>query len=86
VYIDAERTDYYGKFTYRFFSSLIMEFVWSDQDHRSNFNELGKTKPGLYLEFCNLLLNDMNNMIFEGILALEDIRNYESLHESGDWN
>jgi hypothetical protein len=63
-----------------------MEFVWSDQDHRSNFNELGKTKPGLYLEFCNFLLNDMNNMIFEGILALEDIRNYESLHESGDWN
>lgn len=28
VYIDAERTDYYGKFSYRYYSSMIMEYIW----------------------------------------------------------
>lgn len=37
VYIDSERTDYYGKFSYRFAASLIMEFVWSDPNYRNKF-------------------------------------------------
>lgn len=79
VYIDAERTDYYGKFSYRYNTCMIMEYVWSDANHRNNFKELGKIKPGLFIEFCNFVLNDMNNMIFEGLLALEEIRNYEEV-------
>jgi hypothetical protein len=31
VYIDAERTTYYGKFHFRYCASLIMEFIWSDE-------------------------------------------------------
>lgn len=85
VYIDAERTDYYGKFTNRYIASMLMEYAWSDPVHRHNFNELGNVKPGLFIEFCNFLLNDMNNMIFEGLLALEEIKNYEERSSSQDW-
>jgi hypothetical protein len=40
VYIDSERTDYYGKFTYRYLASLIMEFVWSDANYRQKFIQI----------------------------------------------
>lgn len=37
VYIDSERTGYYEKSTFRFYSSMIMEFVWSDARYRESF-------------------------------------------------
>ena len=30
VYVDAERTGYYEKASFRYYSSLVMEYVWSD--------------------------------------------------------
>ena len=85
VYIDSERTDYYGKFTYRYISSMIMEFIWSDSTHRNNFTELANDKPGLFVEFCNFLINDLNNLLFEGILCLEEIKNYEEMQSYPEW-
>lgn len=37
VYIDAERTGYYEKSSFRFFASMIMEFIWSDLKYREKF-------------------------------------------------
>ena len=31
--------------------------------------------------FCNLLLNDTNSLLFDGLLALEEIKKHESLKE-----
>eukprot|EP00347_Sterkiella_histriomuscorum_P007831 403347399 len=64
VYIDAERTGYYEKASFRFFAR--------------------KERPGLFIEFCNFLINDMNNLLFEGLLELEEIRDYEELQSSGE--
>lgn len=77
VYIDAERTDYYGKFSYRYYSSLILEYLWQDKTYRAKFTELGQQKPGLFIEYCNFLIGDINNLLFEGLLVLEEIKNYE---------
>lgn len=30
VYSDSEKTDYYGKFQYRYAAANIMEFIWSN--------------------------------------------------------
>lgn len=30
VYIDAERTGFYEKATYRYYASMLMDYVWSD--------------------------------------------------------
>lgn len=45
VYIDSEKTDYYGKFQFRFASSSIMEFIWQDKDFRNAFMDLPKYYP-----------------------------------------
>lgn len=82
VYIDSEKTDYYGKFTYRYASAHIMEYIWQDQDHRAKFEELGKQKDAMFLEFCNLLINDINNLLFDGLIALEEIKNFEELQSN----
>ena len=60
VYIDAERTGYYEKSSFRFFASMVMEFIWSDAGYRAKFSQLGRERPGLFIEFCNFLINDLN--------------------------
>ena len=34
-----------------------------------------------FSEYCNLLINDMNKLLFDGLLALEEIKNFEDLKE-----
>ncbi len=48
--------------------------------------QLGEQRPDLFIEFCNFLINDMNNLLFEGLLELEEIRDYEELNGSPDWS
>lgn len=36
----------------------------------------------MFLEFCNLLINDVNNLLFDGLIALEEIKNFEELKEN----
>jgi hypothetical protein len=42
---------------------------------------LPKQHPEDFSEFCNYLINDMNSLLFDGLLALESIKNYEELRE-----
>lgn len=65
---------------------MIMEYVWSDGQYREKFMQLGSSKPGLFIEFCNFLINDMNNLLFEGLLEIQEIRDYENLYNSPEWN
>ena len=62
-----------------------MEFVWQDSGYRDKFMQLGNERPGLFIEFCNFLINDLNNLLFDGLLELEEIRSYEDLSTSPDW-
>ena len=34
VYIDSEKTEWYGKMKYRHSSASIMEYIWSDPQYR----------------------------------------------------
>lgn len=81
VYVDSEKIDYYGKFQYRFASAQLMEYVWQDETYRRRFVELSKDYPADFSALCNLLLNDTNSLLFDGLLALEEIKNHESLKE-----
>lgn len=76
VYIDAERTGYYEKSSFRLYASMIMEFIWSDAKYRAKFSQLGNERPGFFIEFCNFLINDVNNLLFDGLLELGEIRDY----------
>jgi hypothetical protein len=85
VYIDSERTGYYEKASFRFYASMVMEYVWSDVQYRERFLHLGTAQPGLFIEFCNFLINDINTLLFDGLLEIEEIRDYEELAGSPDW-
>lgn len=58
-----------------------MEYIWSDEQYRKKFIELPKAYPEDFSEFCNILINDMNSLLFDGLLALEEIKNHEELKE-----
>lgn len=45
VYIDSERTGYYEKASFRFYASMVMEYIWSDAQYRDRFIQLGTTQP-----------------------------------------
>jgi len=84
VYIDSEKTDYYGKFGYRYAAANVMEYIWSDEAYRTSFKNLPNLFPVDFSEFCNLQINDMNSLLFDGLLALEDIKNFEELKADHD--
>jgi len=35
VYIDSEKTEYYGKFGFRHAAASIMEFIWTDKEYQT---------------------------------------------------
>ena len=79
VYIDSEKTDYYGKFSYRYASANIMEYIFNNDTYRKKFVELSSKHEEDFHEFCNLLINDMNTMLLDGLIALEEIKNFEDM-------
>jgi hypothetical protein len=58
-----------------------MEYIWSDPQYRQQFEQLAIQHKNDFSEYCNLLINDMNKLLFDGILALEEIKNFEDLKE-----
>ena len=54
-----------------------MEYIWSDEQYRAKFIEISEFHAEDFSEFCNLLINDMNSLLFDGLLALEEIKNFE---------
>jgi len=58
-----------------------MEYIWQNEQYRIKFIEVSKKYPNDFSNFCNLLINDMNSLLFDGLLALEEIKNFESIHD-----
>jgi hypothetical protein len=81
TYVDSEKTDYYGKFQQRFASAALLEYIWSDEQYRAKFIEISEFHKDDFSEFCNILIMDMNSLLFDGLLALEEIKNFEELKE-----
>jgi len=64
-----------------------MEYIFQKPEYRKKFIEISKEHKEDFSEFCNLLINDMNSLLFDGLLALEEIRNYELMRENTqEWN
>lgn len=85
-YADSERTSYYQKFSLRYFSCVIFEFIWPNQVYKDSFEKLGKEKPGLFIEFCNFMIKDINDLLFEGLILLEEIKNFEEIVNTPEWH
>ena len=86
TYTDSEVTYWYTKFSYRYAAAYVMEYIWQDAGYRKSFVELSKNHPVDFNAFCNLLINDINSLLFDGLLALEEIKVFEDERESPVWN
>jgi hypothetical protein len=71
VYKDSEKTGYYEKHSFKYYSVKTLEFVWEEKAFRDSFNKLREEKPELFVEISNFLINDTNTNIFDSLLALE---------------
>ena len=63
-----------------------MEYIWQDKLYHQKFIELSEIYKDDYSEFSNLMINDMNELLFDGLLALEVIRDFEVLKaDAEEW-
>jgi ubiquitin conjugation factor E4 B len=81
VYIDSEKTDYYGKFSYRYAAAKIIEYILQDNDYKKNFLDISKQCVEDFSEFCNLIINDLNSLLMDGLIALREIKSFEDLRD-----
>lgn len=64
-----------------------MEYIWQDKLYHQKFIELSVIYKDDYSEFSNLMINDMNELLFDGLLALEVIRDFEVLKaDAEEWS
>lgn len=77
VYKDSEKTGYYEKHSYKYFAVKVLEFVWEEQAFRQSFQKLREEKQELFVEVANFLINDTNQNLFDTLLGLEKIHDYE---------
>ena len=86
TYTDSEVTYWYTKFSYRYAAAYVMEYIWQDAGYRKSFVELQKNHSIDFNAFCNLLINDINSLLFDGLLALEEIKRFEDERDdAGFW-
>ena len=62
---------------------MVMEHIFSEKAYRTKFLEMSVKNPEDFHEFCNLLINDMNSLLFDGLIALEEIKNFEETKANG---
>ena len=82
TYTDSEVTYWYTKFSYRYAAAYVMEYIWQNAEYRKSFTLLSKEHPVDFNAFCNLLINDINSLLFDGLLALEEIKIFEEEKEN----
>ena len=81
AFTDSEKTGYYTQFGLRYPAANLMEYIWEDKHYRMKFVEIAEKHAEDFSDFCNLLINDMNSLLFDGLLALEEIKNFEEMKD-----
>lgn len=66
-------TQFYDKFNIRYHLSQVMINVWNNQTHRKRLLQESKANPERFVQFVNLLLNDVTYLLDEGLSKLIEI-------------
>ncbi|KPI94382.1 Ubiquitin conjugation factor E4 A [Papilio xuthus] len=98
VFVGIEMTgqsvQFEQKFNYRRPMYLVMEFLWTMEEHRDAFTKLAReaeanmeaVHPPLFLRFVNLLMNDAIFLLDEALNNMAQIRTLQTMQISGEWN
>ena len=85
--------DFQEKFGYRRPMYIVLEFLWSIQQHQNKMKELAKfaeenmelITPPLFLQFINFLMNDAIYLLDEALNNMSKLREMQREKESGSW-
>ncbi|EAL61256.1 U box domain-containing protein [Dictyostelium discoideum AX4] len=87
-YVDIEFTgghnQFYEKFSYRHYSSLILKYLWSIPDFRKKFTET--PKDPIFIKFINMLINDSIYVLDEALAKLAKIKENQTLFDDPNWD
>ncbi|EGC28981.1 hypothetical protein DICPUDRAFT_59083 [Dictyostelium purpureum] len=87
-YVDIEFTgghnQFYEKFTYRHYSSVILKYLWSVPDFRKKFFET--PKDPIFIKFVNMLINDSTYVLDEALAKLIKIKENQILFDDPNWD
>mmetsp|Transcript_8047 Transcript_8047/g.35792 ORF Transcript_8047/g.35792 Transcript_8047/m.35792 type:complete len:220 (+) Transcript_8047:2182-2841(+) len=77
LYVDVETTgsssQFYDKFSSRFYLSDILMELWDDQHYRRSLHELVAVNERLVLNTINMLLNDANWLLDSTLDTLQEL-------------
>lgn len=97
VFVGIEMTgqsvQFEQKFNYRRPMYVIMDYLWTMEEHRNCFKELAKeaesnmeaVNPPLFLRFLNLLINDSVFLLDEALTNMAQLKTMQAARETGDW-
>eukprot|EP00210_Caulerpa_lentillifera_P006815 g6514.t1 len=93
LYVDIEFTgrhaQFYEKFHMRAMISEVLMYVWNITEHNEAWKMVSKLEGGrgLYLQFCNMLVNDSIFLLDDSLKKLEEIKEIETLMANeAEWN
>ncbi|CAG9460858.1 unnamed protein product [Pedinophyceae sp. YPF-701] len=86
VYSDVENMDrsgaFYEKFSIRHVINSLFEHLWQHAGHRATWEATAaREEKGMYLKFCNMLINDSIYLLDECLKLLPEMRDFEDLLE-----
>lgn len=88
LYVEIESTgassQFYDKFTPRFWISIVMKSLWENNLFRESFKrESELSDPHDFMKFFNMLLNDSIYLLDESLKMLTDIHSFEEDLDNG---
>jgi len=91
LYVDVETTgsssQFYDKFSSRYYLSDILMELWDDQHYRRSLHELVAANEKLVLNTINMLLNDANWLLDDTIDTLQELHGLQMIMGNpADWN
>ena len=93
LYVDIESTgrhaQFYEKFETRTYITELLEYVWNIKEHNEAWKAVAEKDGGrgLYLLFCNMLVNDSIFLLDDSLKKLEEIRRIETrMANPEEWN
>jgi ubiquitin conjugation factor E4 B len=75
-------SQFYDKFNIRYHLSQVMINVWNNSTHRKGLLQESKTHQDRFVQFVNLLLNDVTYLLDEGLSKLIEINKLQKELES----
>eukprot|EP01059_Diplonema_ambulator_P010234 TRINITY_DN20230_c0_g1_i1.p1 TRINITY_DN20230_c0_g1~~TRINITY_DN20230_c0_g1_i1.p1 ORF type:complete len:851 (+),score=254.47 TRINITY_DN20230_c0_g1_i1:99-2555(+) len=90
AYVDLENlggsNQFFEKFTYRYYVGVLIRHFYDEMVFRDAVLTCSKKSDVRFVKFFNMMLNDVNWLLSEGLKRVTKINEYEDMHtRPGEW-